>query len=213
MPTIIVGDMYLPTYTTKKFGVFVLSSLIIAVVIISLVGWGIQSLLRESRTRVYFQLIDQNSPAGKISVNRWATINHTVLILSDSVVESILKVTAKQSPTFQNITIKIDLDDPRTYTEDDAAPQILEGDLSWSGKWNQDIHLNETITILTKLKFDFDGKYFVGGQVISSSGDGSDEGYGTSYYFLVEKGKTVRVTNELDQIPPSTEIETTKLSP
>lgn len=149
----------------------------------------------------------------KPSPTPWARINHTLLILDTNVVESILTVTAKESPPYQNITIRIDFDDPWTYTKDDPTPQILEGDLAWSGKWNQDIHINETITILTKLKFDFDAKYFVGGQVISSSVDGSGEGYGTFYYLTVEQGKIVKVTDELGQIPPSTEIETTKLPP
>jgi len=129
-------------------------------------------------------------------------------------VESIFVVTAKDSPPFQDVIIEIDFDDPWTYTKDDPTPQILEGNQSWSGRFGRDFQVNQSVTIYIKLRFDFDAKYCISGQALSYDYvGGSSEGLRTVYYVTVEQGKIVKVTDELGQTPPSTEIETIELSP
>lgn len=201
----------MPVYTTKKFGVFFLMSCVIGVAVVGLTSWSVDTFF-PIFPKVYYQLVDSSpQEGGKLMVHRWAEINHTIVISGDNMVESTLTVTAKETPPYQNVTFKIYFDNPRTYAKDDPAPQVLEGNLSRSGWFGEDFHLNQTITIHTKLRFNFDAKYFVGGQVFSSSSSGS-EGYGTVYFLTVEQGKIVKVTDELGQVPYSAEMEAIELS-
>lgn len=207
----------MPAYSTKKFGGLLVSGLIVGLVITAVVGWGIQSLFSTHRFRAYYQLVSTGQPSDvpsdKPTAHRWASINHTLVVLNAGNVVSILTITAKEAPYIQNNTIKIDFDDPYTYASDDPAPHVLEGNLSWSGVFNKDLHLNETITIWTRLEFNLDATYFVGGWVLSYSSDVIAEGYGTVFYVTVEQGKIAKVTNELGHIPSSTELEAAEFQP
>lgn len=207
----------MPVYNTKKFGGLLVSGLVMGLVITALVGWGVQSLFSTNRFRAYYQLVSAGQPSdvplGKPTAHRWASVNHTLVVLDARNVVSILTITAKEAPYIQNNTIKIDFDDPYTYASDDPAPRVLEGNLSWSGIFDKDLHLNETITIWTRLEFDLDTTYFVGGRVLSYSSDVIVQGYGTIFYVTLEQGKVAKITNELGQIPSSTEVEAEKLRP
>lgn len=204
-------------YSTRKFGGFVVSGLVVGLVITALVGWGIQSLFSAHRFRAYYQLISASEPSDmpsdKPTTHHWASISHTLVVLDARNVVSMLVITAKEAPYTQNNTIKIDFDDSYTYASDDTTPLVLDGNLSWSGIFNKDLHLNETITIWTKLEFDRDATYFVGGWVLSYSSDVITEGYGTAFYVTVEQGKIAKVTNELGHVPSSTELEAVEFQP
>lgn len=194
----------MPVYTTKRFGAFALSSLVIGIVILSFVGWGVQSLLSEHLATIYHQYVDPHSSAdsqgGKLQPQKWASINHTIVILEPNVVESILTVKALEAPGISNDTIGLSLD---------PLPEVLGGNLSWHGIFGVDLHVNGTVTIWTKLRFNSDAMYYVGGWVLGYS-PSSQEGYGTKYYFYVEQGRIVRVTDKPDT-SSSTQMETKKL--
>lgn len=212
----VLRGVRLPTYTSRRFGARVISSCAVGILLLSFIVWSIFNFFPIRRIVVYYQLVNYNQqmPISKELPTLWARINHTVLILDNDIVESLFIVTAKDSSPYQNVTIEINFDDPRTYTKDDPAPLILEGNQSWSGRFGEDFQVNQTLTIYTKLRFDFDAKYCINGQVISYDYvGGSSEGYGTVYYVTVEQGNIVKVTDKLGQTPPSTEIETSELSP
>ncbi len=161
-----------------------------------------QSLFSMNLATVYHQYVDPYSPAdsqvGKLQPQKWAFINHTIVILEPNVVESILTVKVQERPVYRlNDTIELTFDDPYTYSKDDPLPEILAGNLSWRGIFNVDLHVNDTVIIWTQLRFNSDAIYHVGGRVISET-TGSYEGYGTSYYFYVEHGEIVRVTDKRD---------------
>lgn len=204
-------------YSTRKFGGLLISGLVVGLVITAVVGWGIQSFFLAHRFRAYYQYVGAGdpgeTPSEKPTAHRWASINHTLVVLDERNVVSILTITAKETPYTWNNTVKIDFDDPHTYASDDPAPLVLEGNLSWSGIFNKDLHINETIMIWTKLEFDRDATYFVGGWVLSYSSDVIVQGYGTVYYVTMEQGKITEVTDELRRIPPSTEVEVENLGP
>ena len=201
----------MPTYTTKRFSANVFSSCVFGGLLLFLSIWVISSFFPTNGITAYYQMIDPEEPSSggdqALSVTVWAHLNHTLVVLDDNIVESIFVVTAKESPAWGNIIIKIDFDDPRTYTEDDPIPQILEGNQSWSGRY-VDIEVNHTVTIYTKLRFDFDAKYCIRGPVLTCDSLGNTiEGYWTLYYVTVEQGKIVKITDRWDRTPPSTELE------
>jgi len=207
----------LAAYSTKKFGGLLASGLVVGLVITAVVGWSIQSLFSANRFRAYYQLVSASQPSDmpseKPTAHHWASISHTLVVLDARNVVSMLTITAKEAPYIQNNTIKIDFDDPHTYASDDPAPRVLEGNLSWSGIFNKDLHLNETITIWTRLEFDLDATYFVGSWVLSYSSEVIAEGYGTVFYVTVEQGKIAKVTDELGHIPSSTELDAVEFQP
>ena len=203
----------MPVYTTRRFGAFTLSSLVVGIVVLSLVGWSVQNLFSGNLATVYHQYVDPNSPAdsqvGKRQPQKWASINHTIIILEPNVVESVLTVKVLEAPWISNTTIGLVFNDPYTYTSDDPLPEVLDGNLSWHGIFGVDLHVNDTVTIWTKLRFNSDAMYYVGGWV-NSYGLSSQQGYGTFYYLYVEQGKIVRVTDHRET-PTSTEVENKEL--
>lgn len=211
----------MPTYTTKRFGGIALSSLIIGIVVVALVGWSVQSFFPIHYITVYYQTDDDNygvpSPESKPLVHRWAGINHTILMLNANVVDSIIIFTAKEVPWMKNFTVKMDFDDPQTYPSDDPSPQILEGNQSFSGIFGNDFQLNQTITIRTKLRFNQDAKYcirgYVGTHCYLNGTLVALEGYHTLYYLTVEHGNIVKVTDRYERPPPSTKVEAIPFQP
>ena len=198
----------MPVYSTRRFAAFALSSLVIGIVVLSFVGWGVLSLFSGGLATVYRQYVDPyssgDSQAGKRQPQIWASINHTIVILEPNVIESILTVKALEAPGISNQTIGLSLD-PNAYTMDDPLPEVLDGNLSWHGIFGVDLHVNDTVTLWTKLRFNSDAMYFVGGWVLGYS-PSSQEGYGTKYYIYVEQGKIVKVTDHRE-IPTSTRMD------
>lgn len=204
----------LPIYTSKKFGALTISSCAAGALLLVFITWSIFSFFSIRRVVVYYQLVNYDQPTSKPSAAQWARLNHTILILDNNIVESLFTVFVKGAPPYQDVTIETNFDDPWTYTNDDPAPQILEGNQSWSGRFGEDLHVNQTLAIHTKLRFDFDAKYCISGQALSYDClGGSSEGLRTIYYVTVEQGKIVKVTDEQGQTPSSTEIEANESSP
>jgi len=131
--------------------------------------------------------------------------------LEPNVVESILTVKVLEAPGISNDTIELSFDDPSTYTKGDPLPEVLNGNLTWRGIFTIDLHVNDTITILTRLKFNSDARYYIGGWVNSYSPSAS-QGYGTFYYFHVEQGRIVKVIDNLydEHMPTSTQMDGTE---
>ena len=204
----------MPIYSTRKFSGLLVSGLVIGLVITAFVGWGVQSLFSTHLVRAYHQLVSAGQPTtGKLMPHRWASINHTLIVLDIRNVVSILTITAEETPYVNNNTVKIDFDDPYTYSSDDPAPTVLEGNQSWSGIFDTDLSINQTIVIWTRLRFDSDARYFVGGRVLSYSSNVIVQGYGTFFYITVEQGKITKVADELRRVPPSNEVEVENLGP
>ena len=207
----------MPAYSTRKFGGLLISGLVAGLVITAVFGWGIRSLFLAHRFRAYYQLISASQPSDipsdKPTAHRWASINHTLVVLDARTMVGMLTITAIETPYTRNNTIKVDFDDPYTYTSDDPAPRVLEGNLSWSGIFNKDLHVNETIMIWTRMEFDHDATYFIGGWALSYSSGVIAQGYGTVFYVTVEQGKIAKVTDELGQTPSSTEVDVVEIQP
>lgn len=210
----------MPIYGTRKFSGLLVSGLVIGLVITAFVGWGLQSLFSTHLVRAYYQLVSAGQPTtGKPMPHRWASINHTLVVLDTRNVVSILTITAEEAPFNKNNTVKIDFDDPYTYSSNDPAPTVLEGNQSWSGIFDTDLTIGQTIIIWTRLRFDSDATYFVGGRVLSYSCDVERpqgyivQGYGTFYYVTVEQGKITEVTDEQGMVPSSTQVEVVNLGP
>jgi hypothetical protein len=205
----------LPVYTSKRFSGFTLTSLIIGIVIVGLVGWGVRSFFFFSiqRGTAFYQVVDSFPVSGKPTPYPWARLNHTILILDNNILESIFVLTAKDTPPYQDVKIEVSFDDPYTYSKDESAGHILEGNRTWSGKFGVDLQINQTITIYTKIRFDFDAKYCVSGQMLSYRENGSSEGYGTVYYIRVEQGTIVKVNDRSGEPPPSIEGEVVEIHP
>ncbi len=203
----------MPVYRSRRFGVLVTSSFVVGILILAVTIMGISSFFPIRRVVAYYQLVDyDNLPTGKPIPAIWARINHTVLILNDSIIESIFTATVIDIPYYQDAMIKMSFDDPGTLTTDDPVPQVLEGNQSWYGRSEEDLQVNQTITIYTKVTFDFDAKYSLNGQVLNyDNATGNGEGYGTVYYVTVEQGKIVKITDRAGQTPPSTTLETKKI--
>lgn len=204
----------MPIYSTRKFGGLLVSGLVIGLVITAFVGWGLQSLFSTHLVRAYYQLVSAGQPTpDKPTAHRWASINHTLVVLDMRNVVSILTITVEEAPYVKNNAVKIDFDDPYTYSSDDPAPTVLEGNQSWSGIFDTDLRIDQTIVIWTRLRFDSDARYFVGGRVLSYSSDVIVQGYGTIFYVTLQDGKITEITNEFGQIPASNEIEAEELRP
>lgn len=171
-----------------------------------------QNLLSGKLATIYHQYVDPYSSAdsqvGRPVPYKWASINHTIVILEPNVVESIMTVKVLEAPWMKNDTIQLSFDDPHTYTHDDPLPEVLSGNLSWRGIFDVDLHVNDTVVIWTQLRFNYDATYHVHGWVFSEA-TGGYEGFGTSYYFYVEHGEIVRVTDKRDT-PTTTQADAEK---
>lgn len=204
----------MPIYSARKLCALLVSGLVIGLVITGFVGLVAQSYFSTHLVRAYYQIISPGQPTSSApTVQRWAGVNHTLVVLDARNVVSILTLTANETPYIRNNTVKIDFDDPYTYSSDDPVPTVLEGNRSWSGLIDRDLRIGQSVMILTRLRFDFDATYFVGGRVLSYASESNLLGYGTFFYVTVKNGEITSVTNELRQIPPSTQVDAGKLQP
>jgi len=204
----------LPIYRSQRFGVLVALSCVVGILLLTITISSIFSFFPIRRITAYYQLINYDSPISKPSPTSWARLNHTVLKLGDATVESVFMITMISNPPYERVAVEIGFDDPWTYTEDDPAPQIQSGNQSWSGRAGADLQVNQTITIYTKLDFNFDAKYAIKCQVANYDPvGGSNEGLHTIFYITVEQGKIISVTDESGQIPPSNTLESIEFNP
>ncbi len=166
----------------------------IGIIAVGSVTWGVG--IFSTIPSVYQQLAGYGSETAtgmsSMSVQQWAQLNHTLVILDDNVMKSIFTVTAKEEPYRKNVTITIDFGKYSTL-----VPRIIDGELFWSGKFNEDIRLNQTIILQTTLGFDNDGEYRLSGTATTYS-YGGYEGIVTNYYITVTDGKIVKVTDKPD---------------
>lgn len=194
----------MPVYATKKFVAFVLV-VVVGVVLAGTTLW--RSGFFSYFPRVYTQSVGCDSvaaigtgtgPGIPPSVYLWACVRHTLEILDSDVIESTLTVTPKDEndeyvskslPNSQCVDIRIDFG---KYTR--LFPRLIDGNLSWSGKFSEDLRPSQTITLRATLQFDYDGEYRIHGKAIAYYVWGQDA-FGTTYYLTVKSGKIVKVEN------------------
>ena len=182
-----------------RVGSFLLLSCVVGVAVVGLLGWGTSSfLVSETRSQTDFvQLVNYDMSGSKMSAVRWAQINHTIVLLADRRIESILTVTAITEPPYPNALIGVYFSPPGF-----KVPRLVDGDLEWTGA----IHHDQTVVVRAVFELDEDGKYFIGSKAVSYLGL-AEEGLGAVYYLEVGNGMIVKVTDQNGDVPPSVSME------
>lgn len=116
---------------------------------------------------------------GKPLSPSWGQINHTLKILGDNTVESILNITAVTEPPLPYAIVIVQYG----YVPG-LIPRNLEGDLYWSG----DLLKNQTINLSTKLVLENNGRYIIARTVYSYR-----LFYEMRYYVTVENNTITKV--------------------
>lgn len=147
--------------------------------------------------RDFVQLVNYDLPKSKISAVRWTQINHTIVLLAERRIESVLTVTAITEPPYPNVLIGVYFNPP-----DFKVPRLVDGDLEWTGA----VHRDQRVVVRAIFELDEDGKYFLGSKAVSYLGL-AEEGLGAVYYVEVQNGRIAKVTDQNGDVPPSTSME------
>jgi hypothetical protein len=210
----VLEEECVPIYGSRRFGVLVGVNCIAGMLLVVLASSSILSLFPIGRVTVYYQLWSADGSSGKPTVRRWAQLNHTLVVWGDAAADSIFTLTMVMDPSYNSVAADVGFDDPWTYAPDDPAPQVLGGNRSWSGLAGVDLHVGETVTLVTHLAFLDDARYAVKGEVTSYDPvSGGNEGYHTIFYITMEQGRIVNVTDEFERPPPSATLEAYKSTP
>lgn len=214
---------WLFAYSTKKFGVFLVMSCILGAVVVGLTVWvgdTVFPIRHVISNMVFQQTVDRTEGGsqqwtGKPTLEPWARITHTLVVLNGTTIESRLAVTAllmltPVEPPGKNVSIELLLEGDYN----DKVAVVIDGNLSWSGMMYACIHHNHTSAystvdydkkvLWTRLTLDNgDGIYFIGGL---AAWNPAGTNYGTyikgevrlrtRYYLTVEDGNIVKVTDE-----------------
>lgn len=166
---------------------------------VGLLGWGTSSFVVSGPILQtdFVQLVNYDMSGSKLSAVRWAQINHTIVVLDDRTIESILTVTAIAEPPYPNVLIGVYFD-PSGF----KVPRLVDGDLEWTGA----LHHDQSVVIRATFELNEDGKYFLGSKAVSYLGL-AEEGLGAVYYVEVGDGRIVKVTDQNGDVPPSTSME------
>lgn len=212
------GEEVLRLYSTKEFGALLLVSCVVGATVVGFTIWGIDTLFPIGIPKVYSQIANKQTlerqAMGRMGLPMpypWAEINHTLIILNDTVIESTLNVTAvlelgregAYAPSTVNFTVIVEFS---LGSSDALSPTLIDGNLSWSG---EDLPVNQTRILKAILALDKgDGIYCIGGgtrwiryfQTLGGDISHSMEGYGTAYWIIVEDERIVKVMDYLEYV-------------
>lgn len=211
--------------SSRKFWLLVSGLALGLVISLAYVGSIARSYYSTNYARAYYQIIGPRQyisgtytapisgayASEKMTVHQWAWINHTLVILDSKTVVSILTIKPAEIPFMKNITFTTSFNDPSTYGSDDPAPTVLKGNLSWTGVFDRDLHMNETVVIWNRLRFDFDATFYIGGWVFTYASQGSNQGYGTFFYITLKDGEIINIVDRARRTPNSAFMEAEKL--
>lgn len=188
-------------YSTREFVGLLLVSGIVGGMIVGSTTWVVNTFFSPGIPTVYHQIVCQPPwDEGKIMSYPWAQVNHTIIILNGTVIDSMLNVTAVLEPPRDrydvNFTVKLLFSFHRYNAT--LSPTLIDGTLSWSG----DLRVNQSKMLHTTFALDKgDGVYYIYGgagwvgyfQTEGGETSRASEGYGTRHWIKVEDGKIVKV--------------------
>ena len=173
--------------------------------------WGIRILFPIGIPKVYHQTVGYYQKISDPQPDLWATLTHTLIILNDTAIDSIINVTAVMDPSslhLPQVCIEISFNNLTTHI---LAPRIVGGNQSWTGQ----MHENETKIQRTTLMFDQgDGIYHIAGRASAFDSKGSTMGFVTNYYIKVQGEKIVKVMDPQEWVRETgnTEMEAVQLN-